>query len=114
LVTKALNDTPNQGIGLLRPSDITDPIDDPKVHEALEGSDRPLEPTLKQRKEHQQKYEADSSKLQVNSYVYADTKETPFKKSYDTKVTYLDLIPQPTKAHFLFSKQRQCRHMAQQ
>ena len=89
IVTESLNNTPLKKIGFLKPSDIQSEADTIKVENALRRhSLKPLElPTFQEQNKNQQKYEARSKNIQVNSYCYLDFGENIFEKSFDVSVS---------------------------
>ena len=87
LITQAVNNTKNPAIGNLRPADITSPLQDPLIDEAIGF---PAVPSIEEFENNQKTYEKSRFLLQVGNYVYADEKEgkDAFYKSFDVQVTF--------------------------
>ncbi len=85
LITRAINNSPNSAIGFLKPSDITSPLDDPKVDNAIGV---PQEISFQQQKKNQRKYEKQVKELQKNDYVYLDFPPSTMEKSFDSPVRF--------------------------
>ena len=85
-----MNNTPLKRLGWLKPSDINNFSDSIRVNEAKKANNIPIltEPSFENQQQNQKEYESNTkNKLQVNSYVLLDFKETPaFDKSFDVSV----------------------------
>ncbi len=82
-VVKALNNTPNAGIGYLKPAEIQSPMDDPKVDAAI-GVPEDVSP--EEQKYNQAEYEIGND-LQVNDHVYLDFPPATMEKGFDSPVS---------------------------
>lgn len=78
-----INNTPNSGIGGLKPSQINSPLDDPKI-DAAKGF--PSHLSLANLRQNQESYEKNKKKLQAGDFVYADFNAAVFDKSFDLQV----------------------------
>ena len=88
IVTNSFNNTPLKKIGFLKPCDIQREADNIKVENALKSHGlKPLAlPTFQEQNKNQEKYEAKSKNIQVNTYCYLDFGENVFDKAYDVSV----------------------------
>ena len=91
-VTQALNNTPIQHLGWLKPISITSESDSVKVQKAQEEHNVKVytEPNFHIQRENQINYESKKNTLQVNDYVYLNFEEKIFDKSFDVAV-YFDI-----------------------
>ncbi len=89
-ITTALNATANSAIGGLRPVDVAQPTDAPKV-DNLVGI--PQDVSMSQQRTNQANYESKGpSNIQKGDYVYADFGPTAFEKGYDSPVSICCVI----------------------
>lgn len=88
IVSEQFNDTPQKKIGFLKPKDINSIFDSVLVSESkLENNVKVENYTpYKVQNENQTQYESQKQKLQENSYVYLDFKQSFFGKSFDIQV----------------------------
>ena len=88
-VVKDYNHPPSTKLGGIAPESIHSEIDSVRVQEAQKQARLIVykEPSYTIQRENQINYEKDSNKLQVGDYVYLDTNEELFSKSYDVKVS---------------------------
>ena len=89
-MTKNINNTSEEVLGGLKPSDIKTPFDDKLVWEK-----NPQRPTLlnyKKAEKAQEKYEKNNKNLKVGDSVLFDKGSKPFDKSYKPKVICLSLF----------------------
>ena len=84
-IVNSINNSPNAGIGFLRPSSITSPLDDPKV-DLVKGV--PEDVSFQDQEINQQRYEATGQKnLQVGDHVYVDFAPSNLAKGFDSPVS---------------------------
>jgi len=88
------NATPKQKLGGLSPQNIHSESDSVLVNEARKKNNISVfeEPHYQQQILNQKNYENDSSKLQVNNYVYLSSNEKLFDKSFDTQANQISLL----------------------
>ena len=88
-VVKNLNDTPNEAIGDLKPSDISSHEDDTKIENKIGLPDYP---SIEQLTENEKKYKQNMKNLQIGDYVYADFPAKVFDKSFDVQRGQLYIV----------------------
>ena len=86
-IVEQFNNSPNDKLGGLTPNSIHSEFDSVLVNEARKKNNINVysEVNYHQQILNKNKYESDSSLLQVNSYVYVTSNEKIFDKSYNTQ-----------------------------
>lgn len=88
IVVKNYNNTPLKHLGYLKPNDINSISDSLKVQKAQHENNIKVynEPSFHEQIINQHKYSQLSKSFKLGDYVYADTAEKLFDKSFDIKV----------------------------
>ena len=81
---QAINNSPNSAIGFLKPSEISSPMDDPKI-DAKIGI--PEDVPFQKQEENQRNYEREKFFLQVGDHVFLDFPPTTMEKGFDSPVS---------------------------
>lgn len=89
-ITESINNTPNPGIGGLKPISINSPKDNVKIDDRIGTTSK--EPHFDVQMKNQKAYEEDPSNIQVGDFVYRTFQSQAFDKGYHFQVRLRDNI----------------------